>query len=43
MAKGGVKSEVKAACDILRTDDGTSSVNDYMEQLSWMMFLKIFE
>ena len=43
MAKGSVKSEVKSACDILRTDDGTSSVNDYMEQLSWMMFLKIFE
>jgi len=38
-----VKSEVKEACNILRRDDGTSSVNDYMEQLSWLMFLKIFE
>jgi len=43
MTERDVKSEVKAACDILRRDDGTSSVNDYMEQLSWMLFLKIFE
>jgi len=43
MPERDVKSEVKAACDILRRDDGTSSVNDYMEQLSWMLFLKIFE
>jgi type I restriction enzyme M protein len=38
-----VKSEIKSACDILRTDDGTSGVTDYMEQLSWLLFLKIFE
>lgn len=38
-----VKSEIKSACDILRRDDGTSGVTDYMEQLSWLLFLKIFE
>ena len=38
-----VKKEIKSACDILRTDDGTSGVLDYMEQLSWLLFLKIFE
>ncbi|WP_421077935.1 N-6 DNA methylase [Methanothermococcus sp. Ax23] len=38
-----VKSEVKSACDILRKDDGTSGAMDYMEQLSWLLFLKVFE
>lgn len=38
-----VKSEIKSACDILRRDDGTSGATDYMEQLSWLLFLKVFE
>ncbi len=38
-----VANEIKAACDILRRDDGTNATVDYMEQLSWMLFLKIFE
>ena len=38
-----VQNEIKRACDILRRDDGTSGVTDYMEQLSWLLFLKIFE
>ena len=38
-----VKSEIKSACDILRWDDGMSGATDYMEQLSWLLFLKIFE
>ncbi|EKF86558.1 N-6 DNA methylase [Methanobacterium formicicum] len=41
--RGSVHSEIKSACDILRRDDGTSGVTDYMEQLSWLLFLKIFE
>lgn len=41
--EGIVKSEIKSACDILRRDDGTSGVTDYMEQLSWLLFLRIFE
>lgn len=43
MTKINLKSDIKKACDILRRDDGTSSVNDYMEQISWLLFLKIFE
>lgn len=31
------------ACDKMRRDDGTSGVLEYMEQLSWLIFLKIFE
>jgi len=38
-----VKSDIKAACDIMRRDDGTNATVDYMEQLSWLLFLKIFE
>ena len=38
-----LKSEIKSACDILRQDDVTSGTTDYMEQLSWLLFLKIFE
>jgi len=38
-----VKSEIKSACDIMRRDDGTNVTSDYMEQLSWMLFLKIYE
>lgn len=43
MAEGIIKSEIKTACDILRSDDGTSGVTDYMEQLSWLLFLRVFE
>ena len=43
MTKINLKSDIKKACDILRRDDGTSSANDYMEQISWLLFLKIFE
>ena len=38
-----IKSDIKAACDIMRRDDGTNATVDYMEQLSWLLFLKIFE
>ncbi len=31
------------ACDIMRRDDGTTGVLEYMEQLSWLIFLKVFE
>ena len=43
MKESILKSEIKSACDILRRDDGTSSAIDYMEQQSWLLFLKIFE
>ena len=31
------------ACDILRHDDNTQSLLDYVEQISWLLFLKSFE
>jgi type I restriction enzyme M protein len=36
-------SSIWHACDIMRRDDGTTGVLEYMEQLSWLIFLKIFE
>lgn len=36
------KSYIKRACDILRRDDGVGAGN-YVEQLSWLLFLRIFE
>ncbi len=35
-------SDIKKVCDILRRDDGVGP-NDYVEQLSWLLFLKVFE
>jgi len=31
------------AADIMRRDDGTNGINEYIEQISWMFFLKVFE
>ena len=31
------------ACKILRQDDNTNSLLDYVEQISWLLFLKCFE
>jgi len=36
------KADIKRACDILRRDDGVGAGN-YVEQLSWLLFLRIFE
>ncbi|MBI4226171.1 N-6 DNA methylase [Candidatus Roizmanbacteria bacterium] len=36
------KADIKRACDILRMDDGVGASN-YIEQLSWLLFLKVFE
>jgi type I restriction enzyme M protein len=36
------KADIKRACDILRMDDGVGAGN-YIEQLSWLLFLKVFE
>jgi type I restriction enzyme M protein len=36
------KSDIKKVCDILRRDDGVGAKN-YVEQLSWLLFLRIFE
>ena len=31
------------AADIMRRDDGTNGINEYIEQISWMFFLKVFD
>jgi len=36
------KADIKHVCDILRRDDGVGA-KDYIEQFSWLLFLKIFE
>lgn len=36
------KSDIKKVCDILRRDDGVGAKN-YVEQLSWLLFLRVFE
>lgn len=36
------KAEIKKTCDILRRDDGVGP-SAYVEQLSWLLFLKVFE
>lgn len=36
-------SQFWRACDILRRDDNTQSLLDYVEQISWLLFLKSHE
>jgi len=43
MNRKDLANKIWKACDIMRRDDGTTGILEYMEQLSWMIFLKIFE
>ena len=43
MERKDLASKIWSACDIMRRDDGTTGILEYMEQLSWMIFLKVFE
>jgi len=43
MNRKDLANDIWRACDIMRRDDGTTGILDYMEQLSWLIFLKIFE
>jgi len=36
------KANIKRVCNILRRDDGVGA-KDYIEQFSWLLFLKVFE
>src|SRR3989344_5896371 len=36
------KADIKRVCDILRRDDGVGA-KDYIEQFSWLLFIKVFE
>jgi len=39
---GLTKTDIKKVCDILRRDDGVGA-KDYVEQFSWLLFLRVFE
>lgn len=39
---GLTKADIKRVCDILRRDDGVGA-KDYIEQFSWLLFLRVFE
>ncbi|HIC91215.1 MAG TPA: hypothetical protein EYP21_03970 [Syntrophaceae bacterium] len=43
MSRESLFNDIWRACDIMRRDDGTTGILEYMEQLSWMLFLKAFE
>lgn len=43
MSRKDLANDVMHAADIMRRDDGTNGINEYIEQISWMIFLKVFE
>ena len=43
MSREDLNSQFWKACKILRQDDNTNSLLDYVEQISWLLFLKCFE
>jgi type I restriction enzyme M protein len=43
MNRKDLANKIWNACDIMRRDDGTTGILDYTEQLSWLIFLKVFE
>jgi len=43
VSKDQLANTIWSACDIMRRDDGTTGIMEYMEQLSWLLFLKQFE
>ncbi|WP_373500501.1 N-6 DNA methylase [Desulfococcus sp.] len=43
MSRETLNTQFWKACKILRQDDNTNSLLDYVEQISWLLFLKCFE
>lgn len=43
MSRKTLDTQFWQACKILRQDDNTNSLLDYVEQISWLLFLKCFE
>lgn len=43
MSRETLDTQFWKACKILRQDDNTNSLLDYVEQISWLLFLKCFE
>lgn len=43
MNRQDLANDIWRACDIMRRDDGTTGIMEYVEQLSWLLFLEVFE
>jgi len=43
MNRKDLAGKIWQACKIMRTDAGTTGILQYIEQISWLIFLKIFE
>jgi len=43
MSRKELFNKLWRAADIMRRDDGTNGINEYIEQISWMFFLKVLE
>ena len=43
MSREKLNAQFWKACKILRQDDNANSLLDYVEQISWLLFLKCFE
>ena len=43
MTRETLNTQFWKACKILRQDDNTNSLLDYVEQISWLLFLKCLE
>lgn len=43
MNRKDLANKIWSACDIMRRDDGTTGILEYTGQLSWLIFLKVFE
>jgi len=41
--KESLANEIKKACDILRRDDNCGGIMEYIEHLSWLLFLKFLD
>lgn len=43
MSREELANQIWRACDIMRRDDNTKLILKYVEHLSWLLFLKVFE
>ena len=43
MTLSELQSKIKSASDRMRADDNTKNALKYLEQLTWLLFLKVFD
>ncbi len=43
MSRTDLASDIMRAANIMRSDDGTTGIYEYIEQISWMSFFKVYE